>query len=82
MTASLPDNLISSSSTHTLDIARQEYQYNYTHIPSIAMVDQLSLAEEFATNWYFLLAQQLRVVFVNTLIVNRGNQGSKSIRDD
>ncbi|MHC5672248.1 lipoxygenase family protein [Nostoc sp.] len=82
MTALLPDNLISSSSTHTLDIARQEYQYNYTHIPSIAMVDQLSVAEEFATNWYFLLAQQLRVIFINTLIVNRGNQGSKSIRDD
>jgi len=82
MTASSPDNLISSSNTHTLDIARQEYQYNYTHIPSIAMVDQLSVAEEFATNWYFLLAQQLRVIFVNTLIVNRGNQGSKSIRDD
>ncbi|MEH2235884.1 lipoxygenase family protein [Nostoc sp.] len=82
MTASSPDNSISSSNTHTLDIARQEYQYNYTHIPSIAMVDQLSLAEEFTTNWYFLLAQQLRVIFVNTLIVNRGNQGSKSIRDD
>ncbi|MHC5938617.1 lipoxygenase family protein [Nostoc sp.] len=82
MTVSSPDNSISSSSTQNLDIARQEYQYNYTHIPSIAMVDQLSVAEEFATNWYFLLAQQLRVVFVNTLIVNRGNQGSKSIRDD
>lgn len=82
MTASSPDNSISSSSTHTLDIARQEYQYNYIHIPSIAMVDQLSSAEEFTTNWYFLLARQLRVLFVNTLIVNRGNQGSKSIRDD
>ncbi|MEH2089424.1 lipoxygenase family protein [Nostoc sp.] len=81
MTASSPENSISSSSTHTLDIARQEYQYNYTHIPSIAMLDRLSIAEEFATNWYFLLAQQLRVVFINTLIVNRGNQGSKSIRD-
>ncbi|MEH2436349.1 MAG: lipoxygenase family protein [Nostoc sp.] len=82
MTASSPDHSISSSSTHTLDIARQEYQYNYIHIPSIAMLDQLSIAEEFTTNWYFLLAQQLRVLFVNTLIVNRGNQGSKSIRDD
>jgi len=82
MTASSPDNSISSSSTHILDIARQEYQYNYIHIPSIAMVDQLSTAEKFTTNWYFLLAQQLRVLFVNTLIVNRGNQGSKSIRDD
>ncbi|MEH2320044.1 lipoxygenase family protein [Nostoc sp.] len=82
MTASSSDNSLSSSSTYTLDIARQEYQYNYTHIPSIAMVDQLSVAEEFATNWYFLLAQQLRVIFINTLIVNRGNQGSESIRDD
>ncbi|QLE47768.1 lipoxygenase [Nostoc sp. C057] len=82
MTALSPDHSISSSSTHTLDIARQEYQYNYNHIPSIAMVDQLSITEEFTTNWYFLLAQQLRVIFINTLIVNRGNQDSKSIRDD
>jgi arachidonate 15-lipoxygenase len=82
MTALSPDHSISSSSTHTLDIARQEYQYNYNHIPSIAMVDRLSITEEFTTNWYFLLAQQLRVFFINTLIVNRGNQDSKSIRDD
>ncbi|MEJ6482543.1 lipoxygenase family protein [Nostoc punctiforme UO1] len=82
MTALSPDHSISSSSTHTLDIARQEYQYNYNHIPSIAMVDRLSITEEFTTNWYFLLAQQLRVLFINTLIVNRGNQDSKSIRDD
>ncbi|NEU77724.1 lipoxygenase family protein [Nostoc sp. UIC 10630] len=82
MTALSPDHSISSSSTHTLDIARQEYQYNYNHIPSIAMVDQLSITEEFTTNWYFLLAQQLRVLFINTLIVNRGNKDSKSIRDD
>ncbi|MBC1223060.1 lipoxygenase [Nostoc sp. UCD121] len=82
MTALSPDHSISSSSTHNLDIARQEYQYNYNHIPSIAMVDQLSITEEFTTNWYFLLAQQLRVLFINTLIVNRGNQDSKSIRDD
>ncbi|MHC5861731.1 lipoxygenase family protein [uncultured Nostoc sp.] len=82
MTTSLPDNSRNSSSNHTPDIARQEYQYNYIHIPSIAMLDQLSVAEEFSTNWYFLLAQQLRVIFLNTLIVNRGNQGSKSIRDD
>jgi arachidonate 15-lipoxygenase len=82
MAASSPDNSISSSTTNSLDIARQEYQYNYTHLPPIAMLDQLSVAEELTTNWYFLLAHQLRVVFVNTLIVNRGNQGSKSIRDD
>ncbi|MEH1941044.1 MAG: lipoxygenase family protein [Nostoc sp.] len=82
MTASSPDNSRSLSSTHTPDIAGQEYQYNYTHIPSIAMLDRLSVAEEFSTDWYFIVAQQLRFLFLNTLIVNRGNQGSKSIRDD
>ncbi|BAY09425.1 lipoxygenase family protein [Calothrix sp. NIES-2098] len=66
----------------SLEVARQEYQYNYTHIPPIAMVDELPTRERFSTNWYFLLAQQLRNLFVNTLITNRGNRGSKSIRDD
>ncbi len=46
------------------------------------MVNELPAAEKFSTNWYFLLAQQLRVLFVNTLITNRGNRGSQSIRDD
>ncbi len=78
MTASSLDNSI----TNSLDIARQEYQYNYTHIPPIAMVDQVPAAERFSTNWYCLLAQQLRVIFVNTLITNRGNRGSQSVRDD
>ncbi len=82
MTASSPDNLISLPITQSLEIARQEYKYNYTHIPPIAMVDELPSAEQFSTNWYFLLAQQLRVIFVNTLITNRGNRGSKSLRDD
>ncbi|OUL32902.1 lipoxygenase family protein [Nostoc sp. 106C] len=82
MTASSPNNLISLPVTTTLEVTRQEYQYNYTHIPPIAMVDELPPAERFTTNWYFLLAQQLRDIFINTLITNRGNRGSKSIRDD
>jgi arachidonate 15-lipoxygenase len=65
-----------------LDVARQEYQYNYTHIPSVAMVDQLPPAERFSRSWYLLLAEQLKVLFVNTLIANRGNRGSSSLRDD
>lgn len=77
-----PDNLIARPITQSLETARQEYRYNYSHIPPIAMVDELPEAERFSTNWYFLLAQQLRVLFVNTLITNRGNRGSKSIRDD
>ncbi|MBW4562792.1 MAG: lipoxygenase [Mojavia pulchra JT2-VF2] len=82
MTASSQNNSINSSITESLDVARQTYQYNYSHIPPIPMVDQLPPAERFTTNWYFLLAQQLRVLFVNTLITNRGNRGSGSIRDD
>jgi arachidonate 15-lipoxygenase len=81
MTASSSDNS-NIPITNSLDLARQEYQYNYTHIPPIAMVDQVPAAERFSTNWYFLLAEQLRVIFVNTLITNRGNRGSKSVRDD
>lgn len=82
MTASSPDNSTDRSQIQNLDIARQEYQYNYTRIPPIAMVDQLPPLQEFTRNWYFLLAQQLRVLFINTLITNRGNQGSQSVRDD
>ncbi len=82
MTASPQDNSLSLSITRSLDVARQEYQYNYTHIPSVAMVDQLPPAERFSRSWYLLLAEQLKVLFVNTLITNRGNRGSSSIRDD
>jgi arachidonate 15-lipoxygenase len=82
MTASSQDNSISLPTTDSLDVARQEYQYNYTHIPSVAMVDQLPPAERFSRSWYLLLAEQLKVLFVNTLITNRGNRGSSSIRDD
>jgi arachidonate 15-lipoxygenase len=82
MTASSPNNSTSLSSTHNLDLRRQEYQYNYTYIPSIAMVDELPATERFTDDWYYLLARQLRVIFVNTLIANRGNRGSESVRDD
>jgi arachidonate 15-lipoxygenase len=82
MTALSQNNSIRLPVTANLDVARQEYQYNYTHIPPIAMVNELPAGEKFSTNWYFLLAQQLRVIFVNTLITNRGNRGSQSIRDD
>ncbi|KYC38121.1 lipoxygenase [Scytonema hofmannii PCC 7110] len=82
MTDSSQANSINVPNVDSLDIARQEYQYNYTHIPPLAMLDRLSPAEDFTNGWYFLLAQQLRAIFVNTLITNRGNRGSESIRDD
>lgn len=82
MTASPVHNSINVSSDPSLDIARQKYRYNYSHIPPIAMVDTLPDAENFTSQWFFLLAQALKMVFVNTLITNRGNQGSPSIYDD
>lgn len=82
MSVASQDNLTSLPVTDNLDIAKQKYQYNYTHIPSVAMVDQLPLGERFSTNWFYLLAVQLRVLFINTLIANRGNRGSASVRDD
>jgi arachidonate 15-lipoxygenase len=82
MATSSQDNSINVPNADSLTVARQEYQYNYTHIPPIAMVDTLPPGEDFTSSWYFLLAQQVRGIFVNTLITNRGNRGSESIRDD
>lgn len=65
-----------------LEVARREYKYNYTHIPPVAMVDELPRNENFSTTWLRLLARQLKVVFINTLITNRGNRGSENVRDD
>ncbi|MBE9216223.1 lipoxygenase [Plectonema cf. radiosum LEGE 06105] len=65
-----------------LEVARQEYKYNYTHIPPIAMLDELPGNENFSTSWLRLLARQLKVIFINTLITNRGNRGSKNVHDD
>ncbi len=82
MTVSSQDHSISLPTSPSLEVARQVYQYNYTHIPSVAMVDKLPPGEDFSTDWYLLLAEQVRLIFVNTLIANRGNHGSQSIRDD
>ncbi|HIK08403.1 MAG TPA: lipoxygenase [Trichormus sp. M33_DOE_039] len=82
MTASFTNNSISAATNPSLEIARQQYKYNYSYIPPIAMVDELPDGEDFSTRWFCLLAQELKMIFVNTLITNRGNRGSQSIRDD
>ncbi len=68
--------------TNNVDHTKHEYQYNYTRIPPLAMVDTLPAKEDFSIAWYRLLVKQLKIIFVNTLITNRGNRGSKSLRDD
>jgi arachidonate 15-lipoxygenase len=59
-----------------------DYQYNYSHIPPLAMVDVLPIAEEFPRAWYRILVKEVRQLFINTLITNRGNRGDKQLRDD
>jgi arachidonate 15-lipoxygenase len=82
MTSSLSHHSTLSPDPNNLNSTIQNYQYNYTHIPPIAMVDQLPTAEKFPAAWYRLLARQLKVLFINTLIMNRGNRGAETLRDD
>ncbi|MEM7579162.1 MAG: lipoxygenase family protein [Mastigocoleus sp.] len=65
-----------------LENSRGKYKYNYTRIPPIAMVDELPNEENFSTDWLRLVAKELKVIFVNALIANRGNQGSQKVDDD
>ncbi len=72
----------SSSVNHNLEVAKQEYQYNYNHIPPVAMVDKLPDREQPSKEWYLLLVKNIRLLFLNTLITNRGNRGNRGVRDD
>lgn len=82
MTYSPQDNQLNLPLVNNLEAARGEYKYNYTLIPPLAMVDELPDDENFARGWLRLLAKQLKIVFINSLITNRGNRGSQSVRDD
>ena len=82
MTDFSENNLKNMPLADKLEVARDEYKYNYNHIPPLAMVDELPGDENFSTTWLRLLAKQLKIIFINTLIANRGNRGSENVRDD
>lgn len=82
MTDLSQSNYKNMQSLDELEVARREYKYNYSQIPPIAMVDELPGDENFSTGWLRLLAGVLKVIFINTLIANRGNRGSENVRDD
>ncbi|MEB3343024.1 lipoxygenase family protein [Okeania sp.] len=75
-------NTTCSSVSPSLEVARQEYQYNYTYIPPVAMVNKLPKREKPSQEWYLLLVKNIRLLFLNTLITNRGNRGNRGVRDD
>ncbi|MBT9312060.1 lipoxygenase family protein [Leptothoe kymatousa] len=66
----------------SLQLKRQEYQYNHTHIPPIAMVDTLAEEEEFSPTWRLMVAKVGFELLVNTIIVNRGDRGKAGAADD
>lgn len=66
----------------SLESKRQEYQYNYTHIPPVAMVDTLPEKEKFSFPWQLMVARVVFELLVNTIIVNRGDRHKAGAADD
>ena len=64
-----------------LDAARRKYQYNYTYIPSIAMVEKLAGQEYPSRDWIDLLAEQFTTIVINSLL-NSQNKIFHIFRND
>ena len=67
---------------NALELARQKYQYNYTHLPPLALLDTLPPEEEFPADWLRMLLFHGVQLLLNTLIVNRGDRGQAGLSDD
>jgi arachidonate 15-lipoxygenase len=57
------------------------YQYNYSYIEPIAMVDKLPQNENFSVPWLVLTGIQALKLALNTLISNQGDRGQKGDED-
>lgn len=53
------------------------YQYNYTYLESIAMLDKLPPSENFSDPWLVLTGVQAIKLAINTLLSNQGVQGQE-----
>lgn len=60
-----------STYTEELSSARRKYKYNYTYIPSVAMVDKLPGKEYPSLAWIDLLSQQITIILINILITSK-----------
>ncbi|HEY9697419.1 MAG TPA: lipoxygenase family protein [Trichocoleus sp.] len=58
------------------------YQYNYTYLESIGMVEKLPAGESFSQPWLVLIGKQAIKLAINTLITNLGDRGKKGVEDD
>ena len=66
----------------TLTEAREQYKYNYTYIPPLAMVDKLPPGEGFSFRWLLMVGKQAFLLLKNTLIANRIDHNQQLIEDD
>jgi len=62
----------------SLTEARELYQYNYTYIPPLAMVDKLPSHENFSFPWLVMVGKQAFTLLKNTLVAN----GEQAKEDD
>lgn len=61
---------------------QNKYQYNYRHMPPLAMVDTLPEEEQWSRPWKLLVAKVGFQLVVNKIIVNYGDQGEAGAADD
>jgi arachidonate 15-lipoxygenase len=57
------------------------YQYNYTYLELIAMVEKLPPEENFSEPWLVLISIQAIKLAINTLLSNQGEKGQKEAED-
>jgi arachidonate 15-lipoxygenase len=53
------------------------YQYNYTYLEPIAMLDKLPVSENFSDPWLVLTGIQVIKLAINTLLANQGLKGQE-----
>jgi arachidonate 15-lipoxygenase len=63
-----------------LQIARQKYQYNYTHIAPVAMVDKLPKEENPNLLWWKEVIRVMVEIFINATVSKRGYRSENQAR--
>lgn len=60
-----------------LQLQRKFYEYNYTHIPGVAMLDQLPVLDEFSFRWLELVTQRLLIGIRNRCELEGDQEGAE-----
>lgn len=80
MTAFLPQfDAKPSTRQSALEKARSNYQYNYTHVSPLALVNELPFEEEFSEKWMFEVSRVVLVALKNRLELEWSPENKESI---